>query len=156
MALLRRLFVIVIGYVLAVIVATFGMTGTDIFQNFSAGPWYAIDWRGISAILTTYGMLIATYAFLPVAIAIAIAEWRTIRSLAAHLLAGTVAGIVATGTLGRISPALLNPLGIPPQGLSGLVPIILASIAAASVYWLIAGREAGNWRKNSGKSIEKI
>lgn len=143
MVFLHRLLLIVAGYVLAVITATLGMTGADIVENFSARP---LDWRGISAILLTYGTLIATYALPPVAVAIVTAEWCAIRSLAAHLLAGTIAGVISTGTFGRFWPAVLNPLGIPPQRLSSLLPIVFAGIAAAFVYWLVAGRKAGNWR----------
>jgi hypothetical protein len=143
MAALHRLLVIVIGYALAVITATIGMTGADIAEEISSR---AISWRGVSAILSTYGTLIATYAFLPAAIAVAIAEWCAIRSLAAYLLAGAAAGAVSTGIFGRFWPAVLNPLGIPPQGFSGLLPIVFAGIAAAFVYWLVAGREAGKGR----------
>lgn len=143
MAVLRRLFIILAGYVLAVITATLGMTGADIVESVSS---HVIDWRGVSAILSTYGTLIATYTFVPAAIAIAIAEWRATRSLAAHLLTGTIAGIISTGMFGRFWPAALNPFGIPSQSLSDLLPIVLAGIAAAFVYWLIAGRRAGNGR----------
>lgn len=145
MALFRRLLVISIGYILAVIAATLGMTGTSILENFSASPLRALDWRGISAILITYGTLIATYAFLPVTIAIAIAEWCAIRSLPAHLFAGAIIGFISTGTLGRFWPAF-NPLGMPPQGLADILLVVAAGIVAALVYWLVAGRQAGNWR----------
>jgi hypothetical protein len=145
MAFFRRLLIVFIGYMLAVIAATLGMTGLSIVENFSASPLRALDWRGLSAILITYGTLIATYAFVPVAIAIAIAEWCVIRSLPAHLFAGAVVGFVSTGTLGRFWPAF-NPLGMPPQGLADIMLVAAAGIVAALVYWLVAGREAGSWR----------
>lgn len=151
--LLRRLLTILFGYFMAVAAATLAMIGAGIIIDFFSEPVSEIDWRGIAAVLVIYSSLVASFAAVPALVAVMISEWFAVRSPLAHAFGGALIGFLSTGTLGRVS-SLLNPLGMPAQGLDGVLYIVAAGIIAAMIYWLIAGRDAGAWRSSS-KAAEK-
>ena len=122
--LLRLLFLVPLGYILAVIAAgltiVFGWTGFDV------DPGYAPFLIGPSV-----GMIIYTggAAFLPAVVAITVAELFGWRSVFFYLAVGGAIGLVAQSVMG--DPA--NPQVLFPA----------AGFVGAFVYWLIAGRLAG-------------
>ncbi|MBY0532336.1 MAG: hypothetical protein K2P86_10235 [Xanthobacteraceae bacterium] len=82
--------------------------------------------------------LILWLAAIPFLIAIILAEIFNIRSALAYLLFGTALGLLATFGDAGYMPWL--KLG------SGTILNVITGAVAGLVYWLIAGRSAGNWK----------
>lgn len=73
-------------------------------------------------------------------VAIAASEAWSLRALWTWIIAGGLAG------LGLAYPVDLATTGPSPAAAS-LLPFVAAGFAAGLVYWLIAGRRAGTWRR---------
>lgn len=146
MALIGRFFVIAFAVMLASLVS--GM----VISVGLLGP----EWRGMSGDVVERGAFwgIALFAsgvtwftgFLPIVIAIVVAEAARLRSLLIYAAAG--AALFALGALGA---GFVNPYEESIDRAPSVVPhgielAAAAGIAFGLVYWLIAGRRAGAWR----------
>ena len=146
MRLIGRIFVILFALMLASLAAGI------VIATAILGP----NWHGFTGDLAERGffwMLVMfasglTWAtgFLPLVIAIAVAESLKIRSLLAYAAAGAVmlaAGYYATGFTGRYEESIDEP---PPVIAREAEIAAAAGAAFGVVYWAIAGRKAGAWR----------
>ncbi|MCC0044766.1 MAG: hypothetical protein H6892_10470 [Brucellaceae bacterium] len=138
---LLRLFVILVGYACAVLVAVlfihllaWNSLGLDGDVADPVAQWAAL----VSVLLTA--LFVSYYAFLPSAVLITIAELRNIRGWLYFALSGAAVAL---------SVVVLRAMDRPADG--AIVPVDAATIAAGLAggiaYWVIAGRNAGTWRE---------
>lgn len=153
---LVRFCVIIAGYVCASLaasaalhVAWIGAVGIDAAQ----APWLVVG--GATFSVPFVALFVAYFTFLPATVAIAIAElagWRDwlIYALAGGVIAAVVTSIFWGSRMGE------PPLDGPDMPLTGSLriddPRVLAALVAAGLvggvaYWLVAGRDAGGWRR---------
>ena len=140
---LLRLFVILVGYSLAVLTAVL-FIHLLVWESLGFGGEpedpVALWATALSVLLST--LFISYYAFLPSALLITISEVRVIRSWLYFALSG---GAVA------LSVGVLRAMDRAAD--SAVVPVdavtIAAGLAGSIAYWLIAGRSAGGWRQRN-------
>lgn len=146
MLVLWHLMRIVAGNVLATLAAAFVLAARP-------DPWVTVGVSGDLApligetashvALGLVGVMVAgfpTVGFIFVfAVAIIASEAWSLRGVALWIIVGGLAGL-----------GLAMPLGMAPGAADGapdLVPMVAAGFAAGLLYWLIAGRKAGAWRR---------
>lgn len=145
--LLVRFFIVVLGYAAASLVASLFMNvliaGTEGLAASETDPLY----RGGLIVSVAVGALFVGYfAFLPAMAAIVVGEIAGKRDWLFYAIGGAVVGAVVvtlfwTGSEeAQADPALA-------------MMIIASAIAGAWVYWLIAGRSAGSWRRKPAKPL---
>lgn len=146
MSLLGRIFVILFALWVATIVAgivwSFGLLGAQ-WYDVSGDPAGRVVFWGAAFIAS--GMT-ATLLFLPMLIAVAIAEFFSIRSLLIYALGGAALTLLAYqgADFGRGEESI----DAPPPLMSRNMEIAGASgLAFGLTYWAIAGRRAGRWRE---------
>ncbi|QWG18604.1 hypothetical protein KMZ68_01505 [Bradyrhizobium sediminis] len=140
MGLIARIFVVILALLVAclaaatvVMVAFLTLDQTD-FTRLATDP---------AAILVVIGLSSVTlsgYALLPSALIVALAEGFQLRSAVFYAPAGGALALVLTfgSDFGiNISPIFARDRGI----------MVGAGILAGFIYWAIAGRNAGAWRK---------
>jgi hypothetical protein len=140
MALIGRLFVILLGFLVACMVAAtvvmFAFLALD--QNDFARV--AADPAAIQVVIGLSSVVLSGYALLPFILGVAIAESFRLRSMLFCALAGAALALILTfvsdfGT--NVSHVFARDREI----MAG------AGILAGLVYWAIAGRNAGAWRE---------
>ena len=154
MALVGRIFVVLFAFALACLAAAAVMnfallfpTGTDLFDQPGNQQIIALT-VGLSAVFFSF------YAMLPAMVIIALAEGFRLRSVLFYALAGAALALcLAYGWDLRL---LRNPDD--DFGARGAEIMAAAGIAAGFVYWALAGRNAGAWRKaptavNTARSV---
>lgn len=147
MALIGRFFVICFALIVASLAA--GM----VFAAGLLGP----QWRSFSGDAVEQGMFwsmtlvstgIAWFAgFLPLLVAVVLAEALKIRSLLIYVAASAamfVVGAIGTGVANTYEESIDTAATVLPSSLN--VPAA-AGIAFGLMYWLLAGRNAGRWRE---------
>lgn len=143
MSLIFRLIVIFIGFLAACFVGGMIVVGALLFPEFSdlgAGP---VD-QGTIDILLGFGFIfVSGFALVPAMLIAAITEAFYIRSALAYAVGGGLVGLACYLGLIPFHPETLQFEGIVRRHLEIMTG---AGIAAGIVYWLIAGRNAGNWR----------
>jgi len=126
MAILIRLFVVTFVTVLCIVVFA------ALFEMLNAAPtdlglgalWWGVIFRAPAYVFN---------GTVPLLIVLAVAEWRAMKAWLSYLAIWCAAGMLAT------SPPLSSPLRL---------SVVLAAAAAAStLYWLFAGKFAGDWRQ---------
>ncbi|MEZ5812344.1 MAG: hypothetical protein R3D45_13105 [Rhizobiaceae bacterium] len=143
-AILARFAVIVFGYAAASLTASLFMNvviaGAGVVEASETDELYRVD----LIVSTAVGALFVGYfAFLPAMVAITVGEIANRRDWLFYALGGAVISAVvvtlfwATGSEAENDPAFF-------------LMLIAAGIAGSWVYWLIAGRNAGSWRKPPG------
>ncbi|MBI5263923.1 MAG: hypothetical protein HY852_19115 [Bradyrhizobium sp.] len=146
MALIGRLFVILIGFIAACLVAGMIVVGAVLFPEFSdlgAGP---VD-EGVFEILLGFGFIfVSGFALLPAMVIVAITEAFYIRGALAYAVGGGLVGLACYLGLVPFDPDTLQFTGIVRRHLEIMTG---AGIVAGVIYWMIAGRNAGAWRKPS-------
>jgi hypothetical protein len=142
MAIIVRLLMVILAYVLACIAASIVLTlGT-------LGPqWTEIAPQGMPSValwsvIAVGSAVIGTIAMLPSFLVIALAEgfaWRSV------ILYGVVGGVLALALTYGIDFA--RYLGGPDRVVTHQQEVLAASgIAGGLIYWLFAGRKAGAWK----------
>jgi hypothetical protein len=143
-ATLRVILVIPLAYVFAclaaggfVVLVAFGADLDAIAGVAEAAP------GELAVLVISAAAIIGAFAFIPVLLAIVLAEIFAWRSLAIYLLAGLAVGLAAVAVL------------VPPE--RGLAQadarlFLAAGAVAGAVYWLIAGRKAGFRRATEQRS----
>ena len=143
MALVGRIFVVLFAFMLACLAAAVVMNfalllpaWTDLFDQPADQQILAIT-IGLSAVFFSF------YAMLPAMVIIAVAEGFRLRSVLFYTIAG------AALALGLSYGWDLSLLRNPDDDLGGRGVEIMAAagIVAGFVYWALAGRRAGAWRK---------
>jgi hypothetical protein len=144
MALIGRLFVILLGFIAASLVAGAIVVGAVLFpalSDFADGP---IDPSALNIVLGFGFIFVSGFALLPALIVVAITEAFYIRSALAYAVGGGVVGLACYLGLVPFDPATLRFDGIVRRHLEIMTG---AGIVAGMVYWMIAGRNAGAWRE---------
>jgi hypothetical protein len=144
MALIGRLFVILFGFLAASLVAGMIVVGAIMFPEFSdlgSGP---VD-PGALDVLIGFGFIfVSGFALLPAAIVVAITEAFYIRGALTYAVGGGLVGLACYLGLVPFDSETLRFEGIVRRHLEIMTG---AGIVAGVVYWMIAGRNAGAWRK---------
>jgi hypothetical protein len=144
MALIGRLFVILLGFVAACLVAGMIVVGAVLFPELSDLGNGPIDQGGLDIVLGFGFIFISGLALLPALIIAVIAEAFSIRSSLAYAVGGGLVGLACYLGLVPFDPETMQFEGIVRRHLEIMTG---AGIVAGLVYWMVAGRNAGAWRK---------
>ena len=142
MAIISRLFVVVVGYLLACIAASIVLTLGTLTPNWDQMVPEGMPTVAIWAVVGLGAAIIGGTAMLPALLLIAITEgfaWRSI------VLYGALGGVLAVALTYGIDFA--GYVRGPDSMLAHESEVLAASgIAGGLVYWLFAGRKAGSWK----------
>jgi hypothetical protein len=144
MALIGRLFVMILGFLAACLVAGMIVVIAVLFPEFSdlgSGP---VDQGAIDIILGFGFIFISGFALLPAMIIAAITEAFYIRGALSYAVGGGLVGLACYLGLVPFDPDTLRFEGIVRRHLEIMTG---AGIVAGLIYWMIAGRNAGAWRE---------
>jgi hypothetical protein len=153
---LGRFAVIVVGYAVAVLVASAALhvlilPRIGLEEEMSTHAASVVMFWSIPFM----ALVIAYLAFMPSMIAIGLAEALSARSWLYHALAGGIVGLLLAVLFQTSGPddflAAGSELEIIPPGQSIYDPVFLAVLAGSGMfgglaYWLVAGRSSGTWR----------
>ncbi|MCO6391056.1 hypothetical protein GTW25_08445 [Aliihoeflea aestuarii] len=136
---MRHIASILVGFVAAVLVATFFLllpsTLLALFQQNTR------ELENLPVQLALWPMVIAGFAGIPTLLFIALSEWRKWRHWAVY---------AGTGVVISLPGGMLIALELYPErtGIAAMVllNVTVAGACGALAYWMIAGRNAGNWR----------
>lgn len=148
MALIGRIFVIFFALVLAALAAgmviAFGVLGPQ-WHSFSGD----VVERSTFWVLTIFASgFTISFGLLPLVIAVTLAEAARIRSLLIYLVAG--AALMAAASFINGVQRFDESIDHPPPPISRETELAAAAGAMFGlVYWLIAGRKAGAWRRSA-------
>jgi len=144
MALIGRLFVIFFGFLAACLVAGIVVVTAVLFPEFSDVGVGPID-QSVIQILIGFGFIfISGFALLPAMIIALITEAFSIRGVLAYAIGGALVGVAAYLSLVPFDTDTMRFEGIVRRHLEIMTG---AGIVAGLVYWMVAGRNAGAWRK---------
>ena len=143
MALVARIFVVLFAFMLACLAAAAVMNFALLFPGWTDlfdGP---VDQQILAVTIALSAVVFSLYAMLPAMVLIAVAEGFRLRSVLFYTLAG------AALALGLTYGWDLRFLRGGDDDLGGRGAEIMAAvgIVAGFVYWAVAGRSAGAWRK---------
>src|SRR5882757_331340 len=144
MSLIARLFVILLGFFAASLVAGLIVVGAVLFpalSDFADGP---IDPSALNIVLGFGFIFVSGFALLPGLVVVAITEAFYIRGVLAYAVGGGVVGLACYLGLIPFDTTTLRFDGIVRRHLEIMTG---AGIVAGFVYWVIAGRNAGAWRE---------
>jgi len=146
MALLGRIIVILFGLFMATamagVAAAVALLGFELHMLGPEPADHMIFW-GTAAIASGVTVFVG---FLPILIAVVLAEAFSIRSLVLHAAAGAAILLLAYYSAGFTS-TYEDSIDHPPPPISREAEIVAAiGIVFGFTYWLIAGRNSGRWR----------
>jgi len=147
MALIGRLFVVFVAFLAACLAATIVAMGSLLFLDFGA-PGSALDETTLNILVGVSFIVTSGFALVPALTAVAITEAFSIRSALAYAVGGGLAGLAAYLALIPFDTETMRFEGIVRHHLEIMTG---AGIVAGAVYWMIAGRNAGAWRKGVRK-----
>jgi len=144
MALIGRLFVIVLAFLIAVaaagMVLAIGVVASD-FSGIDSDTVERVSFFGSALLVESFG---GAAVLLPALAAIVLAEAARIRSVVYYGLAGAFIGLGSFYTI-DLASELEDTTDIAPVG-HGLALVLAAGVVGGLLYWLIAGRNAGRRR----------
>ncbi|HKU05664.1 MAG TPA: hypothetical protein VJR30_06315 [Bradyrhizobium sp.] len=143
MALIGRLFVVLFAFLAACLVAGMIVVGAVLFPEFTDLGIGQLD-PAVNVIVGVGFIFISGFALLPAMIIAAITEAFYIRSVLAYAVGGALVGAACYLGLIPFDPETMQFDGIIRRHLEIMTG---AGIVAGLVYWMIAGRNAGAWRK---------
>jgi hypothetical protein len=142
-ALVARIFVVLFAFALACLAASGVLTFAFLFPgSFALFDTHA-DQQIIAVAVGVTAVFFSLYAMLPAMLIIALAEGFRLRSVLFYALAG--AALALGLSYGWDLRLLRNPDD--DLGAHGAEIRAAAGIVAGFVYWALAGRNAGAWRK---------
>jgi hypothetical protein len=144
MALIGRLFVILLGFLAACLVAGMIVVGAVLFPELGDLDTGPIDQGGLDIVLGLGFIFISGFALLPALIIALITEAFSIRSSLAYAVGGGLVGLACYLGLVPFDPDAMRFEGIVRRHLEIMTG---AGIVAGLVYWMIVGRNAGLWRE---------
>jgi hypothetical protein len=144
MALIGRLFVILFGFLAACLVAGAIVVVAVLFPEFSDLGNGPIDPDAFNIVLGFGFIFVSGFALLPAMLVVAITETFYVRGALTYAIGGGLVGLACYLGLIPFDPATLRFDGIVRRHLEIMTG---AGIVAGLVYWMIAGRNAGAWRK---------
>lgn len=144
MALIGRLFVVFLAFLAACLAAGIIVVGALLFPEFSELGTGPVD-DGALDILLGFGFIIVSgFALVPAMLIVAITEAFYIRMPLTYAIGGGIVGLACYLGLVPFDTETLRFEGIVRRHLEIMTG---AGIVAGLVYWLVAGRNAGAWRK---------
>jgi hypothetical protein len=144
MALIGRLFVVFIAFLAACLAAGIIVVSAVLFPDFSELGTGPVD-EGALNVLFGFGFIVVSgFALLPAMVIVAITEAFYIRGALTYAVGGGLVGLACYLGLVPFDTETLRFEGIVHRHLEIMTG---AGIVAGIVYWLIAGRNAGAWRK---------
>jgi len=144
MALIGRLIVILFGFLAACLVAGIIVAGAVLFPDLSDIGTAPIDQGAFDIVVGFSFIFISGFALLPAMIIAVITEAFNIRSVLAYAVGGGFVGLACYLGLVPFDPDTLRFEGIVRRHLEIMTG---AGIVAGVIYWMIAGRNAGAWRR---------
>lgn len=146
MPIIFRALVVFFSFLLACFAGGIVVTAAVIWPEWSDLALGPMD-SSTFAVFASFGFIfVSGFALMPAVLAIAVAEFFSIRSVLFYALCGALIGFVAYASLGGFDPALLRY----DTSIRREIEIMVgAGIVAGFVYWLFAGRKAGRWREPS-------
>lgn len=143
MALVARIFVVLFSFVIACVAAAAVAIFALLLPGW-AGPINRYpDQQIIALMVALSAAFFSIYAMLPAMLAIAVAEGFRLRSVLFYTLVG--AALALGCAYGWDLRLLRNPDG--DLGGRGVEIMAAVGIVGGFVYWALAGRNAGAWRK---------
>jgi hypothetical protein len=149
---LSRIFVIIVAFLLAAVAASvlFSLSAFVILLN-SGSPWPSVS-TAIVIFFQTGGMVfvpLTVFAFLPSMIVAAIAEIFRLRSVFLYIFSGATVAIASVAVFRLFLSLMMFQPKVGPRigGFSVNWTMVVSGMLAGSVYWAIAGRNAGAWRQ---------
>jgi len=142
-ALIARIFVVLFAFVLACVAAAAVMTVALVLPGWSELIDRYPDQQSIAVMIALSAVFFSLYALLPAMLMIVLAEGFRLRSVLFYALAG------AALALGSAYGWDLTMLRGPDDDLGGRGVEIMAAVGIVGgfVYWVLAGRNAGAWRR---------
>jgi hypothetical protein len=143
-ALLARIFVVIFSFLLACVAAAMVVTFALLLPGWTELIDEPVAHQSLAIVVGLSAVFFSIYAMLPAMLVIAIAEGFRLRSVLFYALAGAALALLSVfGWDLRLLRAA------PSDGFGGRGPEIMvgAGIVAGFVYWALAGRNAGYWRK---------
>jgi hypothetical protein len=153
-ALFARIFVVLFSFALACLAAAAVMTFALLFPGSIDLLRMDADQQIIALTIGLSAVFFSLYATLPAMVIIALAEGFRLRSVLFYALAGAALALgLAYGWDLRLLRNYDEDLGA-----RGAEIVAAAGIVAGFVYWALAGRNAGAWRKpatpvNAARSV---
>jgi hypothetical protein len=144
MSLIGRLFVILFAFLAACLVAGMIVVGAVLYPELSDLDTGMIDQSAINVVLGFGFIFLSGFALLPALVVVLITEAFYIRSILAYAIGGAIVGAACYLGLVPFDTETLKFDGIIRRHLEIMTG---AGIVAGLVYWLIAGRSAGAWRR---------
>ncbi len=143
MALVARIFVVLFAFALACLAAAAVMTFAWLFPGSTDLLNPLVDQQIIAVTVGLSAVFFSFYAMLPAMVIIAFAEGFRLRSVVFYAIVG------AALALGLAYGWDLRLMHNPDDDLGGRGAEITAAagIVAGFIYWALAGRNAGAWRK---------
>ncbi|HEV7415177.1 hypothetical protein [Tianweitania sediminis] len=157
MALIGRFAVIVLGYAVAITAASLflhAMVVPVLGFTTDEEQWLALG--GLVVSVPFVAVVIGYFAFLPAAFAIIVSELLRWRGFLFHAFAGAMTALAAAATyrangvlvIEGFDAAQAAPLS--PAADADLTLVVLATgMVAGIAYWMLAGRGAGSWRRET-------
>ena len=143
MAVIGRLFVILFGFLAASLVAGMIVIGAVLFPEFSdLGD--VVDQSALNIVLGFGFIFVSGFALLPAMLVVAITEAFYVRGALTYAVGGGLVGLACYLGLVPFDTETLRFEGIVRRHLEIMTG---AGIVAGMVYWMIAGRNAGAWRR---------
>ncbi len=149
MALIGRLFVILFAFLAASVAAGIIVVVAILFPEFSDMSGM-VDPTAINVVIGFGFIFISGFALLPAAIVVLITEAFSIRSVLAYALGGAAVGAACYLGLVPFDPDTMRFDGIVQRHLEIMTG---AGIVAGVIYWLVAGRNAGAWRRPPARPL---
>jgi hypothetical protein len=143
MALIGRLFVILFAFLASCLVAGIIVVGAVLFPEFTDLGIGQLD-PAVNVIVGIGFIFISGFALLPAMIVAAITEAFYIRNVLVYAVGGALVGAACYLGLIPFDPDTMHFDGIIRRHLEIMTG---AGIVAGLVYWMIAGRNAGAWRR---------
>jgi hypothetical protein len=141
-ALIARIFVVLFGFFLACVAAAAVLTFA-LLPGWTEVIELPVDQQNIALVVGLLAAFFSIYTLVPVMLLIALAEGFRLRSVLFYAVAG------AALTLCLAYGWDLRLLRSPDDMLGARGPEIVAAVGIVGgfVYWLLAGRNAGAWRR---------
>jgi hypothetical protein len=146
-ALLARIFVVIFSFLLACVAAAMVVTFALLLPGWTELIDEPASHQGLAIVIGLSAIFFSIYAMIPAMLVIAIAEGFRLRSILLYAVAGG-----ALALLSAFGWDLRSLRVVPDEGFGSRGPEIMAAagIVGGFVYWALAGRSAGRWRKPRG------
>ena len=143
MALLGRIIVILFGFLVASLAAAIVVVSAVAFPE-----WSDVDLgldESTRKVIIAFGFIfVSGFALLPALIMALITEAFSVRSMLFYAVGGGIIGAACYLSIVPFEPASFTFSGLEHRELEVMTG---AGIVAGFVYWVIAGRNAGTWRR---------